>query len=412
MVSKYKAVLAIMNKCLLMLVLIASWAAMGQRMQAQKPSEQKTPSDIAKARAAESSKGSAKTQSQSENNENKVQGRTQSKANSQDATLLPSTFNGWQEEKSSVKAGSDPAAADGTDAPVLKEYGFANYESAAYTRNGRQMQIKAARFSDASGAYGAFTYYVQPQMQSEKIGDMGASNNRRILFYRGNVLVDATLDQVTAMSAADLRALADALPRPKGNTSALPTLPLNLPRQSLVRHSARYIVGPVALERQGVPIPAALVNFSVSPEVEFANYRSSNGSANLTLIEYPTPQIAAERLKAFQSAGLAGGPFYFKRTGPLLAAVNGNIPESEAQSLLASVNYDADVTWNQPTKPNPRDNIGSILVAIITLIGMILLVALILGFAFGGVRIIAKKFYPDRFFDRPEDVEIIQLDLK
>lgn len=400
-----------MKKCLLILVLIASWAAMGQGMQAQKPSEQKAPSDAAKAPAAGSSKGSARTQNQSENKDNKV-ASTQSKANSQDATLLPSSFNGWQEEKSSVKAGSDPAAADGTDAPVLKEYGFANYESAAYTRNGRQMQIKAARFSDASGAYGAFTYYVQPQMQSEKIGDMGASNNRRILFYRGNVLVDATLDQVTAMSAADLRALADALPRPKGNTSALPTLPLNLPRQSLVRHSARYIVGPVALERQGVPIPAALVNFSVSPEVEFANYRSSNGSANLTLIEYPTPQIAAERLKAFQSAGLAGGPFYFKRTGPMLAAVNGNIPESEAQSLLASVNYDADVTWNQPTKPNPRDNIGSILVAIITLIGMILLVALILGFAFGGVRIIAKKFYPDRFFDRPEDVEIIQLDLK
>jgi hypothetical protein len=401
-----------MKKRLLMLVLIASWAAMGQGMQAQKSSEQKAP-DAAKAPARESSKGSAKTQSQTQNeNQNKAQARTQSKANSQDATLLPSTFNGWEEEKSSVKAGSDPAAADGTEAPVLKEYGFANYESAAYTRNGRQMQIKAARFSDASGAYGAFTYYVQPQMQSEKIGDMGASNNRRILFYRGNVLVDATLDQVTAMSAADLRALADALPRPKGNTSALPTLPLNLPRQSLVGHSARYIVGPVALERQGVPIPAALVNFSVSPEVEFANYRSSNGSANLTLIEYPTPQIAAERLKTFQSAGLAGGPFYFKRTGPLLAAVNGNIPESEAQSLLASVNYDADVTWNQPTKPNPRDNIGGILVAIITLIGMILLVALILGFAFGGVRIIAKKFYPDRFFDRPEDVEIIQLDLK
>jgi hypothetical protein len=330
----------------------------------------------------------------------------------QDSTLLPATFDGWQEEKSSLKAGSDPASADATDAPVLKENGFADFESANYSRNGRQMQIKAARFNDASGAYGAFTYYRQPQMQSENIGDAGVSNNRRILFYRGNILVDATLDQVTAMSAADLRALAEALPRPKGNTSALPTLPLNVPKQSLVKNTARYIVGPVALERQGVPIPAALVNFNVSPEVEFANYRSSNGSANLTLIEYPTPQIAGERLKAFQSAGLAGGPFYFKRSGPLLAAVNGNIPESEAQSLLASVNYDADVTWNQPTKPNPRDNIGGILVAIITLIGLILLVALILGFAFGGVRIIAKKFYPDRFFDKPEDVEIIQLDLK
>jgi len=326
--------------------------------------------------------------------------------------LLPATFNGWQEEKSSVKSGSDASAADATDAPVLKEYGFAGYESASYSRTGRHMEIKAARFNDASGAYGAFTYYLQPQMQVEKIGDDGASNNKRILFYRGNILVDATLDQVTAMSAADLRALADLLPRPKGSVSALPTLPLNVPKPSLVKNSARYIVGPVALQRQGVPIPAALINFSTSPEIEYANYRSSNGSANLTLIAYPTPQIAGERLKAFQSSGMAGGPFYFKRTGPLLAAVNGNIPESEAQSLLASVNYDADVTWNQPTKPNPRDNIGGIMVAIISLVGMLLLVALILGFAFGGVRIIAKKLYPDRFFDKPEDVEIIQLDLK
>lgn len=374
----------------MMIVLVAGLAMTVPKIHAQVASLQKSVSQ----------------ESSPQKNQNKAEAKTQS------ATLLPSAFNGWQEEKSSVKIGSDATAADATDAPVLKEYGFAGYENATYTRNGHQTQIKAARFNDASGAYGAFTYYLQPQMQTEKIGDDGASNNKRILFYRGNILVDATLDQVTAMSAADLRSLADLLPRATGNTSALPTLPLNVPKPSLVKHSARYILGPVALERQGVPIPAALVNFSLSPEVEFANYRSSNGSANLTLIAYPTPQIAGERLKAFQAAGLAGGPFYFKRTGPLLAAVNGNIPESEAQSLLASVNYDADVTWNQATKPNPRDNIGGILVAIITLVGMLLLVALILGFAFGGVRIIAKKLYPDRFFDKPEDVEIIQLDLK
>lgn len=326
--------------------------------------------------------------------------------------VLPPAFNGWQVEGQTAKAGSDPAAADPADAAVLKEYGFTGFESVTYARSGRKMQVKAARFTDASGAYGAFTYYVQPQMQTEKIGDQGASNNKRILFYRGNILVDVNLELVTAMSAADLRALADALPRPKGNTSALPTLPGNLPKQSYVAHTARYIVGPVALDRLGVPLPAGLINFSVSPEVEFAKYRSSNGEASLTLVSYPTPQIAGERLKALQSAGLSGGPFYFKRTGPLVAAVNGNIPESEAQSLLASINYDADVTWNQATKPNPRDNIGNLIVGIFTLIGAILLIALIFGFAFGGARVVAKKLFPNRVFDRPEDVEIIQLNLK
>lgn len=329
-----------------------------------------------------------------------------------DTGVLPDSFNGWQIEKQTAKSGTDPLAADPADGPVLKEYGFSGFEAATYTRNGRKMQVKIAHFNDASGAYGAFTYYVQPQMQTEKIGDQGASNNNRILFYRGNLLVDAGLEQVTAMSAADLRALADTLPRPKGTNSALPVLPTNLPRQSYVAHTARYILGPVALGRQGVPLPATLIDFSMSPEVAFAKYRSSEGQATMTLVGYPTPQIATERLKAMQAASLPGGPFYFRRTGPIVAAVNGNIPESEAQSLLASVNYDADVTWNQPTKPNPRDNIGNLIVGVFMLIGVLFVIALIFGFAFGGVRVLAKKIFPNRVFDRPEDVEIIQLNLR
>jgi len=328
------------------------------------------------------------------------------------ASVLPPSFNGWQLDKASLKSGSDPASADGADAPVLKEYGFNDFETGAYRRNGREMHIKIARFSDASGAYGAFTYYVQPQMQKEEIGDGAASNNKRILFFRSNLLVDATLDQVTAMSAADLRALADALPKAKGNLSTLPTLGGDVPKQSLIPHTLRYIEGPIALERLGVPIPATLVNFSMGPEVVLARYRSSNGEAYMTLISYPTPQIAAERLKAFQTAGLPAGPFFFKRSGPLVVAINGNIPQSEAQSLLASVNYDADVTWNQATKENPRDNMGNLILGIFTLIGVILIVALGFGFAFGGVRVLAKKIFPNRVFDRPEDVEIIQLNLK
>lgn len=325
--------------------------------------------------------------------------------------VLPRTFDGWQLNSSSVKTGADPAGVDPADAPVLKEYGFAGFETASYSRYGRTMQVKAARFKDASGAYGAFTYYLQPQMQKEDVGDKGASNNRRVLFYRGNILVDVALEQVTAMSAEDLRALAHALPAPSADISTPPALPGQLPKQSLIRETARYIMGPVALSRLGVPLPGALIDFSMSPEVEFAQYRSSNGDASLTLVNYPTPQIAAERLKAMQAAALPG-TFYFRRSGPLVAAVSGSIPQSEAESLLASVNYDADVTWNQPTKPNPKDDPYSLALSLVLLIVFVLGVALIFGFAFGGVRIITKRLFPNRVFDRPEDVEIIQLNLK
>jgi hypothetical protein len=43
---------------------------------------------------------------------------------------LPQAFSGWRIDTQSVKASKDPAAADATDAPVLKEYGFIDLESA------------------------------------------------------------------------------------------------------------------------------------------------------------------------------------------------------------------------------------------------------------------------------------------
>jgi len=333
-------------------------------------------------------------------------------ARATDSRLLPPAFNGWGLSQSSVRTGSDPAAADPADFAVLKEYGFTDFESATYTRSERSMEIKAARFKDASGAFGALTYYVPPQMQAEQIGDRAASNNSRILFYSGNVLVDANLKQVTAMSAADLRALSEALPRPRGNLSALPTLPANLPKQAIRANTERYVMGPVAMERVGVPLPASVVDFNKGAEIEFARYRSSQGEAGLTLIAYPTPQIAAERMRALQAASLSGGPFTYKRTGPIVAVVNGSISDAEAQELLAQVNYDADVTWNQPTKLNPTEDRASFIIAEVLLVLIVLAIALVIGLIFGGSRMIARRLFPNRHLDRPDEVEIIRLNLK
>src|SRR6266576_2841129 len=84
--------------------------------------------------------------------------------------ILPSQFAGWQ-MKDSVTKSTDPSSADATNAPVLREYGFERLESATYIRNdGRKLAVKAAVFNDASGAYGAFTYYKTPIMLNEGIG--------------------------------------------------------------------------------------------------------------------------------------------------------------------------------------------------------------------------------------------------
>ncbi|HVO82780.1 MAG TPA: DUF6599 family protein [Terriglobales bacterium] len=336
--------------------------------------------------------------------------------------IPPNQFGGWQ-LSGSVRTSQDPAVADPVNAALLKEYGFTDFASATYTRDdGRTLTVKAARFADASGAYGAFTYYKMPQMLTEKIGDGAASLNERVLFYRGAVLVDAVFSKLSAMSAAELRELAGVLPLPSDSAQKLPGLPIYLPRESYVKNSAKYVVGPVALKKVSAPIPAQLVDFNAGAEVVLGNYNSAGGEATLMLISYPTPQIAAEHLRridaarqpnpATESPILAGvGPIFDKRTGPIVAVVFGPLSQSEAQSLLASVNYEADVTWNQNTYATKKDNLANLLVNVIILCAIILGLMLVAGIAFGGVRIVVKRLFPDRVFDRPGETEFISLHL-
>lgn len=332
--------------------------------------------------------------------------------------FLPAEFAGWQLSGSPALS-NDPAQADPAFASLLKEYGFREMEQAAYARSGRVMKIKAARFADASGAYGAFSFYKQPDMATEDIGDRAASANNRVLFLRGNIVVDVVLDRVTVMSAAELRDLAASLPLPSGTARDLPPVLGYLPKQARRANSIRYFMGPVGLSDISSPLSPQVVDFAKGAEVAMAQYATSAGSqgdATLMVISYPTPQIAAERTKAIDAAlhttsQRENAASRVKRSGPLVALVSGQVSNSDARSLLDQVNYDADVTWNQNTFFSKRDNIGNLLVGVILLVAILIGFALVAGLLFGGFRLLMKRLFPDRLFDRSKDVEIISLKL-
>jgi len=337
-----------------------------------------------------------------------------------DGVILPKEFAGWRLQ-GTFQNSQDPAAADTTNPVVLKEYGFTDFSSGTYTReDGRKLTVRAARFADASGAYGAFTYYKQPEMLNEKIGDQASSLNNRVLFYRGSVLVDALFDKLSVMSAAELRELASDIPLPQGGARNLPAIPTYLPKQSYVKNTAKYILGPVTLDKVGSPVAADLIDFGAGAEVVEATYESSGGEATLVLISYPTPQIAAEHLRRIEAAHTPGaqppgsapvevGTFAQKRSGPLVAVAAGPFSESEAKSLLASVHYDADVTWNENTFFDKKNNLANLLWNVILLCGAIMAITLVAGFAFGGVRVLLQRLVPESA--RHPEAEFISLHL-
>jgi len=339
------------------------------------------------------------------------------------AALLPQTFAGWQMQ-GSPQTSTDPAAADPTNGAVLKEYRFSDFASSAYTRDdGRTLKIRAARFADASGAFGAYTFYVQPGMAKEQIGDQGSSAGERVLFYRGDVLVDAQFSKQSVMSGAELRELAGALPRPRGSAGNLPTFIEFMPRQGYVSHTQKYVMGPATLSTLSAPVSPDLVDFGASSEVTMGRYSTTSGEATLMLISYPTPQLAAEHLKRIDAAhqlaqpqaGVStienSGSFFDKRTGPIIAVVSGPVSDSDAKSLLGMVNYEASVTWNQPSGDQQVKDLYQLVLNIVILCGIVGGLAIVAGVAFGGIRILMKRMYPDRVFDRPEQMEFISLRL-
>jgi hypothetical protein len=337
--------------------------------------------------------------------------------------ILPKQFAGWQIQGAS-QASKDAAAADPTNAALLKEYGFTDFEAATYqSDDGRTLKIRAARFADASGAFGAYTFYLQPEMAREEIGDQGASLNQRVLFYRRHIVVEAVFSQLSVMSAAGLRELAGTLPRPSGNAGNLPPILAFMPHHGYASNTEKYAEGPLALGAIGSPLPADLVDFSSSPEVALGQYSTPSGGATLMLIEYPTPALAAEHLRRIDAAhhaaqpqaGVAAienvGPFFDKRTGPIIAIAAGPLSQSDAQTLLGAVNWDVSVTWNENTYFDKKDNIANLLVNIIILCIIVGALSLAAGLAFGGARVLLRRYFPGTVFGHADQTEFISLDL-
>ena len=88
----------------------------------------------------------------------------------------------------------------------------------------------------------------------------------------------------------------------------------------------------------------------------------------------------------------------------------GPISESDAKTLLGMVNWEAKVTWNENTSSQQKRDVN-ILLSILILCGILCGIAVAAGVAFGGIRILVKKLFPEKFYDRPGQIEFISLNL-
>jgi hypothetical protein len=343
-------------------------------------------------------------------------------------SLLPETFAGWQ-MTGTPEQSTQASAADAGDAVPLAEYGFTRYESARYTRDDGDLTVKAMDFSDATGAFGAFTFYRRPTMSSADIGGGGAFDGARVLFWSGTTLVDAKFQHLTAMSAGELRDLVSQLPPPVGNQATLPRLPSYLPRQHLQSETMRYAIGPQSYQMSGGVLPPGLVDFGRSAEVITADYNALGGTGTLTIINYPDSDIAVERQHAIQEYISKHGSTQYpwtpaltdsnpsaiqvRRSGPLLAVSSGSYSSDAANELLQRVHYEVIVTMGHEKQhvDDPR-LVAQIILDVAVLVGIFALIAIILGIFLGAGRAAWQRSKNKSGLAGDESSEFIRLNLK
>jgi hypothetical protein len=343
------------------------------------------------------------------------------------APLLPESFAGFELQGKLDKT-TAPGTADPGNAQVLVEDGFRDFASGSYKSNVNTVTIRAMRFADASGAFAAYTFYRVPGMAPEDIGKGGAANGDRVLFWNGATVVDAKFDHLTAMSAAALRDLAGKLPMVGGSAGVPPSLPGFLPRTDLEPTHTRYSLGPESYTRSGGVLPAALIDFSKSPELLSGDFNLRSGVGTLTIIEYPTPQIAAERERAIAAYLKAGGqpqqPFTAalegsnrqalatRRSGLLVSVTSGGFDTADAHKLLDKVNYEASVTWNSPAGYVPETTKAArLLVSVVTFCLITCGATFLLGIFLGGGRAL-YRIARGKPASSVEEMEFIKLNLR
>jgi Family of unknown function (DUF6599) len=340
--------------------------------------------------------------------------------------LLPDAFDGWV-NSAPIQSLTDASQADPSSAAALKEYGFTVGALAHYKRDNDTLTLRALRFEDTTGAYGAYSFYRPNGWAREQIGTGAASNKDRVLFWQGDTLVEATFSRVGPMSAGELRQIARQLPVPSGNKSLAPPILAYLPQGSLEGQATHYALGPAGYTGGGGVLPASIVGFDRDAEAVTANYSLPSNLATLTIIEYPTPQIAQAQeavIRSYIKAGSQAQPprpkaldnsdqasLEVRRSGLLVALVSGDAIPEESHRLLEMVHYEADLTAIPKSTESEVSKTSRLLLGIagIVIIGSV--AAILLGFFLGGgralVRVARGKPASSMY-----DVEFIHLDLR
>jgi hypothetical protein len=336
--------------------------------------------------------------------------------------ILPDQFGRWvaagpSKTLTTKDLGNNWAQGSGAD-KILQESGLSTIEQRAYHNGQDEVTLRLFKLKDPSSAYEFYTFLLAPGMRNMGVGEDSALSQYDGRILIGNFVIQAALSPNT--KPENLNDLAAVL-KPKADSTPFPPLKSYLPTDWRIFGSEKYALGPDAfraamnsLNQGAYDGLAKEVGFQNGAEAMFARYQGQHGSGVLLLLEYPTPQVAENHLHHLEGALPASAKqagVTVERKASLLSIVFAPTSAMHAQAIRDAVNYETQVTWNEPHQSYTDPPLVRVLYKIFLFTSMFLVVATLAGIAFGGFRILVKHWWPGKVFDRPENIEVLQLGL-
>lgn len=314
------------------------------------------------------------------------------------AKLLPDAVGGARAR--------GPALRDGV--PVFDQVGSQDFGPVSVaTRsyglpNGERLAVDLIKTSSPSAAYSLFTALSKlpafgsgsDTVRLQETGTASLSAGSRLIFTKGACVVMVDGDRT---GGAVIRDFAPALAQSvEAETNEIPSLVLHLPDWETAHSRAVYAVSPAALRRAVENQPALeAVSFNAGTEAITADY---GPSGRLVVVEYATPQVAAEsdarikqRITELASAGQST-PTIYRREGNYSIFVFGAADAAAAAQLAGRVKYEKDVRWlGDNPYAHERHNRAwlsmstSVIVNTVKAAGLAILLCLAVGGLFGAI---------------------------
>ncbi len=298
------------------------------------------------------------------------------------------------------------------------DFAITETEMRAYVGpSGEKFRVGVIKTRSTSAAYSLLGYFAQSPAASspawsggpwrigtvEGTGVLGITAQGRILFIKGDTLVDVEGVSEKAKGEETIRAFAkqfaDTLP---GEAGFIPVLALHMPDwDKKLADGVGYAVSLPVLQKEAGARPVLdAVSFDESTEAVTAKY----GEARLVVVEFSTPQhafdadAAINRRIAQLSAEGQPVPSSYKRVGNYSVFVFDAPDGPAAERLVSGVKYEKDVRW-LGRNPHAEEiatraytsTMGGVILTTVITTGLAILLCLTVGGLIGGAIFLSRR---------------------